>query len=112
MFYKNIREVGYFFADGKLVYLVEANGARKFLIDHTLDELADRHLDPTHFFRINRTYVVHIEAIEEIQPHPNQRLLLKLKGGEGHDFIVSREKNTPVQVLVKLLIRIFLGLHK
>ena len=95
LFYKNAIESGFFYADGKLVFLVEQESNRKYIIDHTLDELSDKLLDPALFFRINRTYIIHIKVIEEIQPHTNQRLLLKLKGVTGHDFIVSREK-TPL----------------
>ena len=95
LFYKKAQEVGFFYADGKVVYLTELQGKGRYIIDHTLDELSENLLDPTLFFRINRTYIVQINAIEEIQPYANQRLLIKLKGISGHDFIVSREK-TPL----------------
>jgi len=95
LFYKNTSEISFFYADGKLVYLVGLESRGKYIIDHTLDDLAEGLLDPALFFRINRTYLVQIKAIEEIQPYTNQRLMLKLKGITGHDFIVSREK-TPL----------------
>ncbi len=93
LFYKPVAEIGYFYADGKIVYLVEKKSSRKFLIDHTLDELANKHLDPGHFFRINRTFIISIESVMEVQPHSNQRLLVKLNQTHNQDLIVSRERS-------------------
>lgn len=92
LYYKNATEIGYFFADGKIVYLVEKGSGRKYLIDSTLDELTNQHLDPAQFFRINRSYIISIDCVAEIEPYTQQRLLIKLHQSHPHDLVVSRDK--------------------
>ncbi len=94
LFYKMVSEIGYFQAEGKIVYLVENSSGRKYLIDHTLDELSNRLLDPSKYFRINRSFIISIESVAEIEPYSQQRLLVKLNQSHPHDLVVSREKAT------------------
>lgn len=92
--YKAIEEIAYFFADDKVVCLVEKGSHKKFLIDHTLEELEQQFLDPEEFFRINRKIIVRVDAISEIRAYSSQRLELHLKPRQEHPMIVSREKVT------------------
>ena len=48
--FKNAEEIGYIFADDKICHIVEMNTARKYMIDHTLEELDEGLLDPQMFF--------------------------------------------------------------
>ncbi|WP_315819897.1 LytTR family DNA-binding domain-containing protein [Paraflavitalea speifideaquila] len=60
-------------------------------MDYSLDQvekLLDRHL----FFRINRQYIVHIDAIRKILTYYNSRLILQLHPDAGADVIISRER--------------------
>ena len=61
--YKLTSEVAYFYADGKTNYLVSKKENRKYLIDHTLEELEST-LDPNLFFRISRKFILAIDSIE------------------------------------------------
>ncbi len=87
-----LNEIALFFIQNKNVYAISAEEERQYLIDHTLDELMSDHLDPNHFFRINRKQIVNVENIVLIKPYLNQRLSLSLKVATDEELIVSREK--------------------
>ncbi|MDZ7605310.1 MAG: LytTR family transcriptional regulator DNA-binding domain-containing protein [Cyclobacteriaceae bacterium] len=88
----SVSEVAYIFADGKLIYMVTASTGRKYIIDYTMDELDHNLLDTDYFFRINRKYFIHIQAIEEVRPYVNSRLKILLNVPGDQDMIVSRDK--------------------
>ena len=90
LLYKSIEETAYFFAEGKYVYLVEQD-RKKFLIDYTLEELEGL-LDPVVFFRVNRKYLIKINAIKDIRIKSHGRLCLFLQPGTEEEVIISREK--------------------
>ena len=85
-------EISCILAEGKLAYICTKTNSRKFIIEHTLDELEKNLLDPDYFFRINRKFIVNIDAIEEVRNYANSRLKLTLNSPVDHDMIVSREK--------------------
>ncbi len=90
-FFIQAEEVAYFFAENKIVYLVDREGNR-FIINHTLDKLEPR-LNPREFFRINRKMIVRAGAIEQIKPYYNNRLRLMLKHLKNDsEIIISRER--------------------
>lgn len=90
-FFLQADEVAYFFADNKIVYLVDKEGNR-FIINFTLEKLEPL-LDPHDFFRINRKMIIHSKAIEQVKPYFNNRLKLLLKGVKAdEDIIISRER--------------------
>ncbi|MCU0353841.1 MAG: LytTR family DNA-binding domain-containing protein [Cytophagales bacterium] len=88
--YKNVQDVSYFYADGKVVYLV-TNDNKRFIVEYTLEEL-EVVLDPTVFHRINRKVIVHLEAVRDVRLHSNSRLRLSLRPTLEGDVVVSREK--------------------
>lgn len=83
-------EIALFYADGRDVYLVN-NEARKFIVDYTVEQLEEL-VDPTLFFRINRSYLLNINAIQEVNVHSNSRLKIKTHIQWTDEIIVSREK--------------------
>jgi two-component system, LytTR family, response regulator LytT len=91
LFFVHTGEVGYFYADNKIVYLVDRKGNR-FVINNSLEKL-EQLLDPRLFFRINRKIIVHADVIEQVKPAGNNRLKLSLKGiPTPEDSSISREK--------------------
>ena len=90
--YKTIDDISYIFADGKMAYIVTNDTNRRYIIEHTLDELEKRWLDPAVFYRVNRKFIVNINAIEEVRQYVNSRLKLILNPPTDFDMIVSREK--------------------
>lgn len=79
-----------FFAEGRDVYLV-TNQGRKFIIDYTLESLEEI-LDPSTFFRLNRTFIININAIKDVLVYSNSRLKILLSHDFPKEIIVSREK--------------------
>ena len=90
--YKNTEDISYIFAEGKVVYIVSKQDGRKYIIDHTLDELEKSLLNQDDYFRINRKFIIHIDAIDEIRNYVNSRLKIILNLPTENDMIVSREK--------------------
>jgi len=79
-----------FYAEGRTVYIITSKG-NQYIIDYTLEELK-KHLDPEMFFRANRSFIVNINAIEDVLVYSNSRLLIKLNFKFDKEIIVSREK--------------------
>lgn len=89
--YKPVSEIAYFFAEGKEAYLVSKSENKKFLIDHTLEDL-ERLLDPREFFRISRKFIIHVDSIREIKGSISTRLEVKPSQRCEHDLSVSRDR--------------------
>ena len=83
-------QLSLFYADGRDVYLVTTQN-RKFIIDYTLEALEDI-LDPKLFFRLNRTFILNINAIKDVLVYSNSRLKITLTQEFDKEIIVSREK--------------------
>jgi DNA-binding LytR/AlgR family response regulator len=83
-------QISVFYADGRDVYLVTVQN-RKFIIDYTLESLEEI-LDPALFYRLNRTFIVNINAIKDVLVYSNSRLKITLHQEFDKEIIVSREK--------------------
>jgi two-component system, LytTR family, response regulator len=83
-------QISVFYADGRDVYLVTTQN-RKFIIDYTLEALEDI-LNPSTFFRLNRTFILNINAIKDVLVYSNSRLKITLHQDFDKEIIVSREK--------------------
>ena len=83
-------QISLFYADGRDVYLVTTQN-RKFIIDYTLESLEDI-LDPALFYRLNRTFILNINAIKDVLVYSNSRLKITLSQDFDKEIIVSREK--------------------
>ncbi len=86
-------QISLFYADGRDVYLVTTQN-RKFIVDYTLETLEDL-LDPTVFYRVNRTFILNIHAIKDVMMYSNSRLKISLTQEFDKEIIVSREKVNP-----------------
>ncbi|APX99779.1 LytR/AlgR family response regulator transcription factor [Lacinutrix venerupis] len=86
----NIEDIECFYSENKGTYL-HTNQGRSYLLDTTLDSLEEE-LAPEHFFRINRKFIVNIQAIEDMVSYTNSRLQIKLKTYKGEEVIVARER--------------------
>ncbi len=78
------------YSENKATY-IHTNENRNYLIDHSLEYWFEQ-LDPESFFRVNRTYIVHINAIKDIISYTNSRLKLVLHSYSDNEIIVSRER--------------------
>ncbi|RPD42905.1 LytR/AlgR family response regulator transcription factor [Chitinophaga barathri] len=60
-------------------------------LDYSLDQI-EKLLDKHVFFRINRQFIIHIDAIKKIMAYYNSRLILQLEPAAAEDVIISRER--------------------
>ncbi len=85
-----VEEILVFYSQEKASFL-RTSDSHTYCIDYTLDELEPM-LNPGKFFRINRKYLVSIEACTNILVWTNSRLRLKIDGIDDSDIIVARER--------------------
>ncbi|APG64142.1 DNA-binding response regulator [Tenacibaculum todarodis] len=83
-------EIECFYSENKATY-IHTSTNRNYLIDNSLEHWQDE-LNPDQFFRVNRTFIVHINAIKDIVSYTNSRLQIKLNSYNESEIIVSRER--------------------
>ena len=93
--YKKIeaRDIAFFYAMEKSVFFKTFEN-KTMTIDYTLDAL-ETLLDPSRFFRINRRYLVHMEAIDNMVAWSRSRIRLDLKPkpDDLEDILVSMDRS-------------------
>lgn len=87
-----VNDVSYFYVKERGVFLRKKDGT-EYVIEFFLDQL-EKQLDPAHFYRANRQYLVARSAISEIEPYFTGRLLLIVKPQPASPVIISKEKVT------------------
>lgn len=83
-------EIACFYSENKGTYL-HTNSNRSYLLETTLEHL-ENELDPEMFFRVNRKFFIHLNAIQDIISYSNSRLKIKLNNYTELEIIVSRER--------------------
>lgn len=73
-----------------ITYATTVNN-QKMPLDYSLDQI-EKMLDRNVFFRINRQFIIHIDAIKKITTYYNSRLILQLNPDVDTDVIISRER--------------------
>lgn len=64
----------------------------RFLVDHTMEGL-ELILNPNEFFRLNRKFIVRINAIQQVKPYYNKRLKLDVKWcSQSDEMVISRDR--------------------
>ncbi len=87
-----LEEVSFFVSFGKDAFL-QTNGGRQLPIDESLDRLESQ-LPGGEFFRINRNYLIRLEAISDMRSYSGTRLKLELHDCDDQDILVSRDKTS------------------
>ena len=83
----------------EVVYLFNFQGER-FPIAKKMEEM-EQALDDTQFFRINRQMLVNRDAIREMEPYFNRKVVVSLPFAPPEKAIVSRLKVTPFMAWVE-----------
>lgn len=85
-----VEDIAYFFTDmgGNRAMLMDGTSVPITLTLETLE----KQLDPKRFFRANRQFIVHIDAIKTIHNYFNGKLKVELKNATQEEVIISREK--------------------
>lgn len=82
-------DISYFYAAQKLVCLVD-NSSQKFILDQSLADL-EKQLDPSQFYRVNRKYLVNLNAIKRIKAYAKSKLQLEIQPAPAEEIIISQE---------------------
>lgn len=90
----DVSDIAYFHALDQGVYIKTFND-NMYPIDLTLDKVI-KLLNPDNFFRINRKYIVNINAISSMVAYSRARVKLELhpKSGNEHETIVSIDRSS------------------
>jgi DNA-binding LytR/AlgR family response regulator len=81
-------EVAFFFTEHRIVFVKDFAG-HQFIVDKNLGEL-EADLDRNKFFRLNRKFISHINAIEKFKPD-NGKIRVFLKPEMKEEIHVSKE---------------------
>lgn len=85
-----VEDILAFYSFEKTTYL-HTSTHRDYIIDYSLEELEGM-LDAGRFFKINRKYIVSIEACTQIIAWSNSRLKIDIEGIDDHKIVVARER--------------------
>jgi DNA-binding LytR/AlgR family response regulator len=86
-----VEDILFFWSENKIVFLRHTNG-KKYIADFTLEQL-ENVLNPQHFFRINRQFLLSLTAIKQLTAHSNSRLKVFLNyPPDENEVIVARER--------------------
>lgn len=85
-----VDDIECFYSENKATY-IHTSEKRNYLLDNSLEKWEEQ-LNPEQFFRVNRTFIVHINAIKDIISYTNSRLKLVLETYNDQEIILSRER--------------------
>ena len=83
-------QIALFFSEGRNVTLITGLG-KNYIIDYKMEEL-ENILNPEHFFRVSRSFILNINFIADTLIYSNSRLRVTLTIPFEEEIIVSREK--------------------
>ncbi|MEO1051601.1 MAG: LytTR family DNA-binding domain-containing protein [Bacteroidota bacterium] len=85
-----VQEILFFFSREKASFM-NVNEGKNYLLDYSLEQIESM-VDPGRYFRINRKYMITLEAVLDIVSYSNSRLKVTLKHSQDNDIIVSRDR--------------------
>lgn len=80
-----------FFSKEELIYVYTNDNHRYLSENHSMDEI-EQLCNPDVFFRANRQYIVHIDAVERIKSSYNGKIIAVTKPPHAIEIDISREK--------------------
>ncbi|HEX5654802.1 MAG TPA: LytTR family DNA-binding domain-containing protein [Chitinophagaceae bacterium] len=86
----NTREIACFMKEN-LHYIITHTGEKYILSFESMEEIEEL-LDPTVFYRANRQFIIHIDAIHSVRSKENSKLTVSLKPPVKLEIDISRDK--------------------
>ena len=83
IYFLDIENITFFEANASVVYAFDTTGKKYLLNESTLKEIEEE-LNPSHFFRINRSELINKQHIEKIERYDKNTLAVKIKGNEKY----------------------------
>lgn len=84
-------EIAYFYSKDKITFAVTKQG-RRFPLNKSL-EVLEAELPEKEFFRINRKFIIHMDAISTMNSHTKGRVKIELEPPAELESIVSTERS-------------------
>jgi DNA-binding LytR/AlgR family response regulator len=84
----NVVDIAYFYSEEKYTFIVTKDN-KEYLSDYTLESLEEQ-LNPSLFFKLNRSCMASIHSITSVSKHFNSRLKVKLSPNFKGEILVSR----------------------
>lgn len=91
LYFINTEEISFFGAEEGVVFAFDTAGKKHLLNESTLKEI-EMQLNPSDFFRINRSELVQKYHIERIERYNKNTLSVQIKGQKDH--LVTSQSNT------------------
>ncbi|MGZ3837214.1 MAG: LytR/AlgR family response regulator transcription factor [Flavisolibacter sp.] len=88
-----IQDVALFYTQNRIVYVLDKQG-QKYIYDKTLSELEEE-LDAQEFFRMNRQYIVNIDAIKSFRTYQRVKLQVRLNLENTPQTIIISQHMAP-----------------
>ena len=85
-----VADIAYFFSTAGITFVV-MNSKSQYSIDFSLDTLTEM-LNPLELFRVNRQYLVKLNAIDKVFMYPKSRLKIVLNPPTDSDLFVTIDK--------------------
>ena len=86
-------DIAFAYTENKINYLVNHAG-KHFPVDQSLEQL-EQELDPEKFFRINRSFIIGIDAIDSMHQYSKGRIRLRTKPEAKEDFLIVGTEKSP-----------------
>lgn len=85
-----VADIAYFFSTAGITFVLMSNNSQ-YSVDFSLETLKDM-LNPQDFFRVNRQFLVKLDAIEKVVMYPKSRLKIVLNPRTDSDLFVTIDK--------------------
>lgn len=80
-YFLDVEQIAFFMANESVIFAIDALGKKHLLTASTLKEI-EAQLDPSQFFRINRSELIHKPYVEKIERYSKNTLAINIKGSK------------------------------
>ncbi|KXX68407.1 LytTR family DNA-binding domain-containing protein [Flammeovirga sp. SJP92] len=85
-----VEDIAFVFAESKAVFIQVTDG-KVYDVNYTMDQI-EKKLDPKNFFRVNRKYIVQINAIDSVSWYSKTKLKIFTKPETPSELFVPADK--------------------
>jgi DNA-binding LytR/AlgR family response regulator len=85
-----VEKIAYFHSMEKITFAVTFD-MRKYPVSFSLENLKEQ-LDPEQFFKVNRQFIININAIKKIQSYFQGKLVINTQPAHSEEIIVGKDK--------------------
>jgi len=91
-FHLPVEDIALFYSMQGITFAVTFE-KREYPVNFSLENLKD-HLQPDNFFKINRQFIVNIDAIKRVHSYYNGKLKIEIQPSHSQDIIIGKDKTS------------------